>query len=401
MKIGGLFWFTGFSRNWVGCGNSGGNSYTPPLMGQLRFQEIAKDSKTHARAGILKIRDLKIPTPVFMPVGTRATVKTLDSQDVQNLGYDLILGNTYHLYLKPGTDILEEAGGLHRFMNWPGVILTDSGGFQIFSLKELRKIDADGVTFRSIYDGSRHRFEPESCIRIQRKIGSDIMMAFDECPPGDAPRDYVARSMEITHRWALRSLAAYQEDEGHQNLFGIFQGGVHEDLRRESLDFIQSQPFDGIAIGGLSVGESREDMQRILQSVASHLDPARPHYLMGVGTPIDFLNAVENGVDMFDCVMPTRVARHGRAYTSEGALNLLNARFRQDFSPLDGKCSCYACENHSRAYVHHLLRAQEYTGARLLTLHNLAFFRSFLAEMREAILQDGFLDFRKSWEARL
>ncbi|MBW7874446.1 MAG: tRNA guanosine(34) transglycosylase Tgt [Candidatus Cloacimonetes bacterium] len=361
----------------------------------------AQDSKSLARVTEFTLRGVKIETPQFMPVGTRGAVKTLDSADLQALGFPIILGNTYHLYLKPGIEVLREHGGLHNFTGFSGAMLTDSGGFQIFSLEGMRKLDEQGVTFQSVYDGSKHRFEPASVIQIQRAIGADIMMCLDECPPGDAPRSYIEKSMELTHRWAIQCVEEFTRDPGRQHLFGIFQGGVHQDLRERSLKFIQDLPFSGIAIGGLSVGESREDMSRVLQHVGPLMDPHRLHYLMGVGTPHDFLTAIECGVDLFDCVMPTRVARHGRAFTANGQVNLLNSRFRTQLSAIDSHCDCRICQNYSASYVHHLLKMKETTGQRLLTWHNLAFFKNFLKNAREAIGAGQFLEFRDHWLERL
>ena len=361
----------------------------------------AKDSRTLARVTEFTLRGVKIETPQFMPVGTRGAVKTLDSADLHELGFPIVLGNTYHLYLKPGIDVLKEHGGLHKFTGFQGAMLTDSGGFQIFSLEGMRKLDAHGVTFRSVYDGSEHRFEPKGVVQIQRAIGADIMMCLDECPPGDAPRAYIEKSMQLTHRWAEQCVEEFLSDPGDQHLFGIFQGGVHLDLREQSLKFIQDLPFSGIAIGGLSVGESREDMGRVLTHVGPLLDPARPHYLMGVGTPHDFLTAIECGVDLFDCVMPTRVARHGRAFTENGQINLLNAKYRTQLAAIDDACDCRVCQNYSASYVHHLLRMKETTGQRLLTWHNLAFFKRFLDAARESIMTSQFPEFRDHWRQRL
>jgi queuine tRNA-ribosyltransferase len=367
----------------------------------LDLKCLAECKDTHARACEFNLNGKTIQTPVFMPVGTKGAVKTLDMGDVEALGYDLILANTYHVYLRPGADIVEELGGVHKFTGFSGRFLTDSGGFQVFSLKDLRKIDAKGVDFRSVIDGSKHRFTPAGVVQIQRKIGADIMMAFDECPPHDESRAYVKKSMQMTHRWAKECIDEFEKDRGHQHLFGIIQGGLHEDLRLESQKEIQSMSFDGIAVGGLSVGETKEDMDRILKALAPGYDPSRPRYLMGVGTPQDFIMAVENGIDMFDCVMPTRVARHARVYTSKGQLNLMNSKFKLMKEPVDPECGCPVCKKYSAAYLHHMFKAKEMTGQRLATLHNLSFFKKFLAEMRESILDNRFVDFKEHWLGKL
>jgi len=332
-----------------------------------------------------------------MPVGTQATVKTLDADELEELDFPIVLANTYHLALRPGDELIHGAGGLHRFMGFGGKILTDSGGFQVFSLKDLRKIDEDGVDFRSPIDGSSHRFTPERAVQIQRNLGADIIMAFDECPPGDASESYILESMHRTHRWAKQSLEEFQKDPQHQHLFGIIQGGIHKDLRLESQTAIQSHEFDGIAIGGLSVGESKESMREVLEALAPGYCEKRPRYLMGVGTPEDFLTSVSNGIDLFDCVMPTRVGRHGKFYTRGGAINIINSGFKNDFNPIDADCNCKVCLRYSRAYIHHLFRTKEFLGPRLASYHNLAFFKNFMDAMRQSIIQDKFQSFKESW----
>lgn len=339
-----------------------------------------------------------------MPVGTQATVKALTQSDLEEIGYNLILANTYHLNLRPGGDVLERIGGLHRFMSWNGAILTDSGGFQVFSLASIRRFQQDGVSFQSHIDGSRHLFTPESVIDLQRQFGSNIIMVLDDCPPGDCDHKRLQESLERTHRWAGQSIDYYQHlcesgriDPEKQKIFGIAQGAIDENARIASLQTIQSMPFDGIAIGGLSVGESREDFYRILNCLAPELDRHRPAYLMGVGTIPDFLTAIRNGIDLFDCVLPTRNARHGLAITSEGRVNIKSARYAEDDSALDPDCPCKMCSRYSRAYIRHLMKAGEMLGAHILSYHNLAFYARFMKMARESIRQGKYLAFEKEW----
>jgi len=337
-----------------------------------------------ARAGILRTPHGDLATPVFAPVGTQATVKTLTPAQVSELGASLILANTYHLYLRPGDELVREMGGLHRFMQWPGPILTDSGGFQVFSLAQTRKIDDDGVTFKSHVDGSTHRFTPEKSIQIQENLNADIIMAFDECSdPND--RTYSRFAMERTHRWAERSLAA--KTRGDQALFGIIQGGVDPDLRTASAEFIASLPFPGIAIGGLSVGETKEEMYATLDLLNPLLPEDRPRYLMGVGTPEDLIEGVRRGVDIFDCVLPTRLARHNAAFSPGGRLNLMNATYARDPRPIDENCDCYTCRTFTRAYLRHLIAAKELLAGALLSIHNLRALVRLMEEMRGYILE--------------
>ncbi len=367
----------------------------------IRLKPISKCEDTYARICDVSINNHRFETPQFMPVGTKATVKTLDSTDLDELGFPIILANTYHLYLRPGSKRIYDAGGLKKFMSYDGLFLTDSGGFQVYSLKDLRKIKEDGVEFRSIIDGSKHFFCPDSVIRTQRELGADIMMAFDECPPGDCERDYARDSMKKTHRWANQCLQVKDDTQNialnSQYLFGIIQGGIFDDLRLESQKVIQSMEFDGYAVGGLSVGESKEDKQRILKLLAPGYKFDKLRYLMGVGTPQDLMLGVENGIDLFDCVMPTRVARHGKLYTSRGAVNIKNAKFRNMDVPVDPDCRCKLCTRYTASYLHHLIREDEWTGLRLASLHNLEFFRKFMAEMRESIRQGNFSNFLKHW----
>jgi len=360
------------------------------------FSLLAIDGR--ARAGLLKTPHGEIPTPVFMPVGTQATVKAVSPRDLKDLGAAIILSNTYHLYLRPGDERIARLGGLHAFMGWDRPILTDSGGYQVFSLAQRRTVDADGVTFRSHIDGSRHRFTPEKVIAIQENLGADIITCLDECaPPLDY--DYNLQALERTHAWAARCKAAKSRPD--QALFGIVQGGVFLDLREQSARFLTDLGFDGYAIGGLSVGETKEQMHAVLELLDGLLPADRPRYLMGVGTPEDLVECVARGVDMFDCVLPTRMGRNGSALTRTGRLNLRNARFADDPAPLEEGCSCYTCTHFSRAYLRHLVVANEILGLHLLTLHNLHLMLTIARELREAILQGRFEDYRAAfWERR-
>ncbi len=340
-----------------------------------------------ARAGIFHTPHGDLETPVFAPVGTQATVKTLTPAQVEELGATLVLSNTYHLYLRPGDELVHDMGGLHEFMQWPGPMLTDSGGFQVFSLAETRKIDDDGVTFKSHIDGSTHRFTPEKSIQIQENLGADIIMAFDECSnPND--HAYTKIAMERTHCWAERCVAAKTRDD--QALFGIIQGGVNPGLRAASAKFISSLPFPGIAIGGLSVGETKAEMHATLDVLEPHLPANKPRYLMGVGTPEDLINGIACGVDIFDCVLPTRLARHNAAFSSEGRLNLMNAAFARDQRPIDDTCDCYTCHTFTRAYLRHLIVAKELLAGTLLSIHNLRALIRLIKTMRAAIQDSSF-----------
>ncbi len=343
-----------------------------------------------ARRGILHTAHGVVQTPVFMPVGTYGVVKSLTPDELAALGAMIILGNTFHLWLRPGLEVIAEHGGLHGFMRWDGPILTDSGGFQVWSLTHLRKISEQGVRFASPLDGQRLLLTPEVSMRIQRTLGADIVMIFDECTPYPADWDSARLSMELSLRWAERSKIAHGDNPNA--LFAIVQGGMYEDLRERSLARLCEIGFDGYAIGGLSVGEPKQDMQRVLRHVAPRLPVDRPRYLMGVGTPEDIVFAVAQGVDMFDCVMPTRNARHGLLFTRFGDLRLKNARFRHDTGPLDPSCDCYTCRNFSRAYLHHLLRSGEMLGGRLNTIHNLHYYQTFTRELRAAVEADRFAE---------
>ena len=336
-----------------------------------------------ARRGILRTTHGAIDTPAFMPVGTYGTVKAMNPAELRDLGAQIVLGNTFHLWLRPGLEVIGAHGGLHRFMGWDGPILTDSGGFQVFSLGALRKISEEGVKFQSPINGDACFLTPEESMRIQRVLSSDIVMVFDECTPYPATMDEARQSMQLSLRWAARSKAAHADNSNA--LFGIVQGGVYEPLRDESLAGLTRIGFDGYAIGGLSVGETKEEMLRILHHTAPQLPADKPRYLMGVGTPQDLIDAVQAGVDMFDCVLPTRNARNGWLYTSGGVVKLRNARYRDDLAPLDAQCDCYTCQHFTRAYLHHLQKVNEILGARLNTLHNLHFYQRLMQRLRAAI----------------
>jgi queuine tRNA-ribosyltransferase len=368
------------------------------MVTDIGFTLEHTDHESWARAARLMTPHGVIRTPVFMPVGTQATVKTVTATEVRELQAQIILGNTYHLYLRPGSDLIAELGGLHRFMGWHGPILTDSGGFQVWSLSGQRRIDDDGVTFRSHLDGSQHRFTPEHAVHIQEQLGSDIMMAFDECSEIGATHDYAVRALTRTHRWLERCIVVRSRPD--QMLFGIVQGNIFPDLRIESARFIADQPVDGCAIGGLSVGEPKDVMYAMLETVTAHLPTGRPRYLMGVGAPEDLLEGISRGVDMFDCVLPTRLGRHGAAFTSTGRINLLNARWARDERPIEEGCDCYTCRHHTRAYLRHLFHAQETLGPRLATIHNLRFLIRLMEQSRAAILADRFVQFRDEWLVR-
>jgi len=362
----------------------------------MQFQILATDGA--ARRGKLTLPHGMVDTPAFMPVGTYGTVKALSPQDLEQVGAQIVLGNTFHLWLRPGVGVIEAHGGLHRFMGWDGPILTDSGGFQVYSLGAMRRITEEGVRFRSPVDGEPCFLTPEESMRIQRALGADIVMVFDECTPYPASYDQARDSMRLSLRWAARSRRAH---EGNANaLFGIVQGGVHEPLRDESAAGLKDIGFDGYAIGGLSVGEPRREMLRVLSHTAPQLPADRPRYLMGVGTPQDIVTAVASGVDLFDCVLPTRNARNGWCYTRRGVVKLRNARYRNEVKPLDEKCACYTCRHFTRSYLHHLQRVNEMLGARLNTLHNLHYYQELMRTLRAAIegarLADFLVDFQQA-----
>ncbi|MFN8891463.1 MAG: tRNA guanosine(34) transglycosylase Tgt [Alphaproteobacteria bacterium] len=349
----------------------------------LTWQHEGQDGA--ARAGVLHTAHGTVPTPVFMPVGTAGTVKAMTADAVRATGARMVLGNTYHLMLRPGAERIARLGGLHRFMDWHGPILTDSGGFQVMSLSGLRKMDADGVTFQSHVDGSRHRLTPERSVEIQHLLGADVTMCFDECTPFPATHEQAATSMRLSMRWAARSREAFVPRAGH-GLFGIVQGSVFPDLRAESVAALTGIGFEGYAVGGLAVGEGQEAMFTTLECTTPLLPSDKPRYLMGVGTPSDLIGAVRRGIDMFDCVMPTRSGRTGRAYTRGGVINIRNARHAEDNRPLDPGCACPACRAHSRAYLHHLFKANEMLGPMLLTWHNIQYYQDLMAELRAGIL---------------
>lgn len=364
----------------------------------MRFELEATDARTRARAGRLILARGEVLTPVFMPVGTRGSVKAIEQRELLEIGAQIILGNAYHLCLRPGADVLREAGGLHRFISWQRPILTDSGGFQVFSLSDLRDISEEGVAFKSHLDGSKQFFTPESVIDLQRAIGSDIMMVLDECPPRDANLDYLKRSHELTLRWAERAKRRFEKTTAlygyEQTLFAITQGGTNERLRIDSSRRLTEMDFEGYAIGGLSVGEPAEAMYRMLEISDAHLPEQKPRYLMGVGTPENILNAIERGVDMFDCVMPTREGRNGRVYSRSGTLNLRSARYARDFRPIDEGFENYVCQTFSRAYIRHLLNVDEILGLQLCSLHNVSFYLWLTRTAREKILSGEF----KAWK---
>jgi queuine tRNA-ribosyltransferase len=350
----------------------------------FRHDVTARDGA--ARAGVLHTAHGPVETPVFMPVGTAGTVKAMTADAVRMTGATIVLGNTYHLMLRPGAERIERLGGLHTFMDWPSPILTDSGGFQVMSLAKLRTLDADGVTFQSHLDGSRHRLTPARSIAIQHSLDSTITMALDECTPFPATEEQARISMELSMRWAALSKSAFVERPGYA-LFGIVQGGVHADLRRRSSDALCGIGFDGYAVGGLAVGEGQAMMFDTLDVTVPHLPEDRPRYLMGVGTPDDLIGAVARGIDMFDCVIPTRAGRTARAYVPQGTFNMRNARFADDAAPLDAACPCPACTRHTRAYLHHLFRAEEMLGPMLLTWHNLTYYQALMRGLRAAIVE--------------
>ena len=359
----------------------------------IKYTLEVKDG--NARAGVIETPHGEIETPVFMPVGTQATVKAMTKEELEEINSQIILGNTYHLYLNPGDDLVDDFGGLHKFMRWDRPILTDSGGFQVFSLGSLRRIKEEGVHFRSHLDGSKHFLSPEKSISIQNNLGSDIMMVLDECPPGMSSREYLIPSIERTTRWAKRCIDA-NKNKDRQGLFAIVQGGIYEDLRDKSFEELSQydEDFAGYALGGLAVGEPLEDMYRILEYITPKLPENKPRYLMGVGEPLDMLEAVESGIDMMDCVQPTRIGRHGTVFTKYGRLVIKNKVYELDDRPLDEGCDCYACKNYTRGYIRHLFKAKEILGQRLATYHNLHFLIKLMNDSREAIKEGRFKEFK-------
>ena len=364
----------------------------------LSFRITHEDSAGFARAGLLTTRRGEVPTPAFMPVGSLGNVRSVDGEELLKMGYGLILNNAYHLYLRPGHELVKRLGGLHGFMQWHGPILTDSGGFQVFSLGELRKISEEGVKFQSHIDGSYHFISPETSIAIQEALGADIMMCFDECPPSPGNFDYVRRSLELTTRWARRCKEAKTRPD--QALFGIIQGGIFPELRRRSMDELLEIGFDGYALGGVSVGEEKERMLDVMRFSAPFFPDEKPRYVMGIGTPEDLIEGIHAGYDMFDCVMPTRNARNGMLFTSFGRVNIKRGEYIEDSGPLDPECGCYVCRTFSRAYLRHLFRAGEILSSRLNTLHNLHYYLNLMAQARDAISEGRFLEFRRQFYAK-
>ena len=365
----------------------------------LKFSVISKDIRSKARAGYFETDHGVVETPAFMPVGTQGTVKAVNQEYLEKeINAQIILSNTYHLYLRPGTEILEKAGGLHNFINWQKPILTDSGGYQVYSLSNLRKLKEDGVEFRSHLDGSSHFFTPEKVIQIQRSIGSDIMMVLDECTPYPCDYEYAEKSTDLTSRWAGLNKEAFEKTkplyDHNQHLFGIIQGSVYKELREKSAADLNRLDFDGYAIGGLAVGEPAEEMYSITDYTTDFMPESKPRYLMGVGRPENILESIERGIDMFDCVMPTRNARHSVLFTSEGVLTLTNSQFKDDFEKIDVNCSCYTCRNYSRAYLRHLFNAGELLALELASIHNLHFYISLMSEARKKILDGSFQEWK-------
>lgn len=365
----------------------------------FRFELVALDTKTSARAGLIYTDHGIIETPVFMPVGTQGTVKAVEQRELIEIGAKIILGNTYHLYLRPGTDVIYKAGGLHKFINWERGILTDSGGFQIFSLAQFRKITKDGVRFQSHIDGSYHFFTPESVVEIQRILGSDIMMCLDECTPYPCDYDYAFKSNQLTIEWAKRAREKFDNTEPlydhSQAIFGIVQGSVYPEIRAKSVEELLKLDFDGYAIGGLAVGEPAEVMYQITEFATSLLPQNKPRYLMGVGTPENILESISRGIDMFDCVIPTRNGRNATLYTRDGKFSIKNATYKEDFTPVDPECDCYTCRNFTRAYLRHLFIADEILALQLASIHNLAFYIWLVNEARKHIIQGDFLEWKE------
>lgn len=362
----------------------------------IRYELIKTCAQTGARLGIVHTPHGSFETPTFMPVGTQATVKAMSPEELKEMNAGIILSNTYHLWLRPGNDIVKEAGGLHKFMNWDRPILTDSGGFQVFSLSKFRKIEEEGVHFRNHLNGDKLFLSPEKAMEIQNDLGSDIMMAFDECPPFPATHEYMEASVDRTTRWAKRCKEAHARPD-EQGLFGIIQGGEYEDLRRKSAEALVELDFPGYAIGGLSVGEPKDIMNKVLEFTAPMMPANKPRYLMGVGSPDSLIDGAIRGIDMFDCVLPTRIARNGTLMTSEGRMVIKNAKFAKDFRPIDENCDCYTCKNYSRAYVRHLMRTEETFGLRLTSYHNLRFLVKLMEDVRQAIREDRLGDFKEEF----
>lgn len=365
----------------------------------IRYELIKEEKHTGARLGRIHTPHGTFDTPIYMPVGTLATVKSLSPEELKEAGAEIILSNTYHLWLRPGEDIVKEAGGLHKFMNWDRGVLTDSGGFQVFSLAKNRKLSEEGVHFKSHLDGRNLYLTPEKAIQIQNDLGADVIMSLDECPPFHESRDYVQHSVDRTTRWAERGLEAHQRS-GDQALFGIVQGAGYEDIRIQHAKDLASMDFPGYSIGGLSVGETKEEMNRVLTSLTPHMPADKPRYLMGVGSPDALIDSVIRGVDMFDCVLATRIARNGTCMTRDGRLVVKNAKYSRDFTPIDPTCDCYTCRNYTRAYVRHLIKTDETFGLRLTSLHNTHFLLQVMREVRQAIMDDNLLEYREDFFER-
>lgn len=365
-------------------------------MGKIKYTLLKKEANTSARLGKIKTNYGEYDTPMFMPVGTQATVKTLSPEELHDVNSGIILSNTYHLWLRPGENLVAKAGGIHKFMNWNGPILTDSGGFQVFSLARPKDISEEGVHFKNHLNGDDLFLTPEKSIEIQNKLDSDIAMSFDECPPASAEHDYMKKSIERTLRWAARGKAVHKNE--NQSLFGIIQGGAYQDLREYSAKETVKMDFDGYSIGGVANDhESKEDMYKAIEYSTPFIPEDKVRYLMGVGEPIDILEGVARGIDIFDCVLPTRLARHGHAFTKYGKINLKNAKYKEDFTPIDSECDCYACKNYTKAYIKHLINADETFGARLLSIHNIRFLIHLTEEIREAIKEDRLIEYKEEF----
>ncbi|RMG72247.1 MAG: tRNA guanosine(34) transglycosylase Tgt [Nitrospirae bacterium] len=362
----------------------------------MKYTLLKRDGR--ARAGVIETQRGLVLTPQFMPVGTQGTVKAMTTDELKKMGAEILLSNTYHLYLRPGHEVVSSLGGIHRFMNWQGPILTDSGGFQVYSLSRLRRITDDGVEFNSHIDGSRHFLTPELSIQIQKALGADIIMCFDECTPYPATYEYAESSLRLTTSWAKRCKQALGENENNQALFGIIQGSIYRDLRKRSLEDLLEIGFDGYAVGGLSVGEPKQEMYEIIHYIAPLMPADRPRYLMGIGDLLDVLEAVEAGFDIFDCVMPTRNARNGTLFTTEGRISIKRAEFKDDPEPIDPACDCYTCRHYSRGYLRHLYLAREILSMRLNTIHNIHFYLEFFRKMRRAIMEGSFQSFKNQWK---
>jgi len=364
----------------------------------IKFKVIKKNTETKARIAEFETPHSVIQTPVFMPVGTQATVKTLTSDELEKIGFKIILGNTYHLYLQPGADVIQKAGGLHKFMNWKYAILTDSGGFQVLSLKDIRKIRRNGVEFHSFIDGSKHYFTPEKVVSIQEKIGADIIIPLDVCGTYPSGHAITGKELDITLDWSERSLKVKRRDD--QIMFGVIQGGFYKDLRKKAVDSILSLGFPGVTLGGLSIGEEKELTKEMVDYIVSLLPEGIPRYLMGVGDPISILEYVKLGIDMFDCVLPTRIARNRTLFTRDGPIKITKAIYKEDFTPVENDCNCYTCRNFTKAYLNHLFRAKEFLAGRLATIHNLFFLQRLIMDIRKSIEEDNFMTFYNNFKER-